>query len=353
MADPAVVVLFIVVFIGFWLVNYLLQRKKAKNSLTRIETTYGTLKVFSGVFMGLGFAYLLEGNLTSEDLTNQGVLKFFGSLPGIILILGLGFILYFMSTSVLGENIFRPVREFGTSSSVFGKKTSYLNLPETGAAEMIEFAHNFNSNTLDLANRISIVNVHIDNLEQVIPSITTVFNKVNPAIESVESLIHQIEDIQIGVDNELVANTTLTEKGEEIKAALDQTIFDMISQLNESYEMLNLLTINIAIEAANNDNEAFLKIAEQSREFYKGFENFSEQISRKFVDLERAFGNTIDTFKEGIKSKSYDINLLQDGIMTSKKQLRDIDKISGEMDTLKRTIEGHIHNIRKDFPTDY
>lgn len=353
MADPSVIALFLIIFVGFWITNYLLQRKKQKNSLRRIETTYGTLKVFSGVFMGLGFAYLLEGELTSTQFQEVPFIAFLGSLAGIITVLIFGLILYFISHSILGENIFRPVREFGTASSIFGKRTSYLNLPETGAYEMIRFAHNFNSNTLNLANQISLVNVHINELSNLLPNLTTTMKRINPSIEGIEGIVYQFENMREELASSKLQHENFTALSEELKDKLSSSIFEMISEMSESYEVLNLLTINIAIESANSENQAFQKISEQMRDYYKNYENITDQMSRRFVTIEKNFEDAINKYKESLATREYDLEVITSGIKDSKNQIQEVEKLSGEIEVVQNNIADYIRKIKRDFPTDY
>jgi len=353
MADPSVIALFLIIFVGFWITNYLLQRKKQKNSLTRIETTYGTLKVFSGVFMGFGFAYLLEGNLTSTQFRENPFFEFLGSLTGTIIVLILGLILYFISNSILGENIFRPVREFGTASSIFGKKTSYLNLPESGAYEMVNFAHNFNANTLSLANQISLVSVHINELSNFLPNLTATMKRINPSIEGIEGIVYQFDNLREEIASSKLEHENFTTLSEDLKDELSSSIFEMISQMSESYEVLNLLTINIAIESANSENPAFQKISEQMRDFYKNFENFTDQMSRRFVTIEKTFEDAISRYKESVATRKYDLEVITSGINNSKNEIREVEKLSGEIEVVQNNIADYIRKIERDFPTDY
>ena len=128
MADILATVIYSLLLIGFYSTNQYLYRNYHKYSLRKIELNYGTMKVFSGVFMGGGGILILDYVqqtyfLDLDEITAEN--PFFGIIMFLI-----GLVLYAISTTQLKDNIFKPLREFENLSTVLGRKTTFINFPE-------------------------------------------------------------------------------------------------------------------------------------------------------------------------------------------------------------------------------
>lgn len=364
MADQFTLLLFFVVFVGFLGFNLFLSGRRTRNSVRGVEVYYGLYKIFSGVFIALGFYALLEGTLVAfdSDSTNP-IIRFFGGIAegvadfqvgyiGIFYII-LGMILFTFSTSNLKRSIFRPIQEFSLTSSVFGKKSIMVRFPELGAVELKDFARNFNMNTKELADQISLLEIHKNQIVQTMRDVEMRIGQTDPRIDTFNNVINGFSTVleEQNRVNGMISDTK--NNAETLIQSYEHTTNSLISKLTESVEYLNLLTINIAIEAANTENEAFETISVKSREFFNEFEDFVSQAFEQLITIESSFKKVYRNFSDTLEGEDNALQANRALIEQARGVLRENEFSKSEIDTLKEGILRTVGEFERDFPKSY
>jgi hypothetical protein len=364
MVDQFTLIIFLIVFIGFYIVNLYLYRGKTKNSLSYIETNYGQMKVFSGVFIGLGIYTLLAGNLINLDSESSNLfirllsipINFIMDLPGVaiaFIYIIFGLILFTVSSAGLKANLFKPIREFSSTSAVYGKKSLMVRFPEIGALEMQEFAKNFNTNSKELANKISLLEIHKNKL-------TFLINEFNINVDNIDPSISVINDITAEFNNVLTQQNKNIDNWKNVRVnsaklieSYEEATNQLINKLSESVEYFNLLTINIAIEAANTENETFEVIAEKSREFFNEFEDFTNKSFERLIVIENTFKKVFNEFNASFEKESDKSQINKEAVEKAKSVIRENEQYLGQIDNIQQQIMKTIEEFNKDFPASY
>ncbi len=239
----------------------------------------------------MGALFLLDGRLFSSEIISSNM--FLSFLKGLdpswiaVFFLLVGFLFFFSSKRGLEEQITSPLEQFSEAMAIYGSKGIFIRLLELGALEFRLFARKFNEATLKVANDLDITKEYFDQviegLSQIASKISS-FNKESVNFRSfLNSFTSLLTEQQMVIDN-ISKLKTDTHKWFETSA---ESIGEISNQLLVLSEALNLMTINIAIEAANSEAEQFQEIAKKSREIFLEFEELTLSLIKEVGQLKQ------------------------------------------------------------------
>ncbi len=294
-------------FLLVGLVSMLNSRKYASGSLIRLERRFSFLNFIGGGLFGIAIYYLLDGNLFSpEVVSSSAFLSFVGglhpfTLASLYLIVGILF--FFLSKRGLEEQITNPVEQFSQAMSIYGSKGIFIRLLELGALEFRLFARKFNEATLNIANDLDIVKEYFD---EVIENLNEVNHQINSFNKETVNFKSYLQNFTNMVKSQEKIVTYLESMKMDAKNWFENSgnkISEISNELLVLSESLNLMTINIAIEAANSGVEQFHEIATKSREIFQTFEKLTIELIREIGVLKSLMTNHFQNI-ESITSSS-------------------------------------------------
>ncbi len=350
----AVVISIIFMLVG--LISFLNSLKYAPGSLVRLQRRFSFLNFIGGALFGMGAFFLLDGRLFSPEITSSNsFLKFLKSWDPVwlaVVFLLVGFLFFFSSKRGLEEQITSPLEQFSEALTIYGSKGIFIRLLELGAMEFRLFARKFNEATLKVANDLDITKEYfdqvIDGLSQVANKIST-FNKESVNFRNfLDSFSSLLTDQQFIIQN-LGKLKDDTKHWFETSA---NTIGDISNQLLVLSEALNLMTINIAIEAANSEAEQFQEIAKKSREIFQEFEGLTLSLIKEVGQLKQFLQNHFSSVEE-LSSHETTSQEVQETIqkiidMLEAQMTRRLD-VRSEIDKIDQTLL----KINETLPTPY
>lgn len=335
----------------------ILISKRDLNSISFHHRISIIFLVFAGIYMGQLIDFFLSDNLFSPELiAKNGALNYINHSSLLIyiiisIILALG--LFFASTGYIETSVFIPLREFSLITKAYGKKSTRLAYPEIGATEIRNFARNLNLSGIALADNISFVHIHLEKLAGLANQLETQLAGLDPHFSILDKLLTNLTRINHALTT---FDINVTEVSEGVQTdlikinSLNKEIFESVSQMTE---MLNLLTINISIEAANTDIDAFTTISEKGREIYKDFESLSIRAIETEHEYETIINHDsekLDTIKSLLSKELEKLQVLTSDISTYYTAQQEFRQI-GQFAT--KEIYEVVKKIEDEMPPDY
>jgi len=274
---------------------------KSSGSLRDTEKIHRYLLITGALIIGLAFGSL-QSTFSNFSLIGDEFI--------ISLLLGLGGLLVILyGTTLLKSKLWTPLENISEYSAEFGSYFIATRLTETGGVELEQFAKRFNSNAINLANKISVLEIQVDRVSESLESTIRTSKQLSSSTSSLGDLAIQYGDStgnqyslvsQIG--NQVDQFINWYDKAQEI-------LKENFVELRSLSEMGNLIAINAAVEASNLEipNPGFETLASKLRELARSLEERQEGLRRVIEDI----SNNYEQFKlevEGFLKQSIDIS---------------------------------------------
>lgn len=343
-------------FLLVGLISFLNSLKYTPGSLVRLQRRFSFLNFIGGALFGMGALFLLDGNLFSpEIIESNGLLQFLTKLnPFSIatLFLIVGFLFFFMSKRGLEDQITSPLEQFSEAMAIYGSKGIFIRFLELGAFEFRSFARKFNEATLKVANDLDITKEYFDQVIDGLSVITSKISSFNKETINFRNFLESFSNLLAEQQNIIEGMVKLKEDtGHWFETSANQ-ISEISDQLLTLSEALNLMTINIAIEAANSEAEQFQEIANKSREIFQEFESLTLTLIKEVGHLKQFLRNhfeSIDELSENTENAKEVQNSVRKIIDLLEEQMTKRLSVRSEIEKIDQTLL----KINETLPTPY
>ncbi|MCE7734107.1 MAG: hypothetical protein GPJ54_04455 [Candidatus Heimdallarchaeota archaeon] len=304
---------------------------KSKHSLRNQESVHRFILISSGILIGTGIgSQVIVPNGDSEvidQFTSQGseILNnsfFFG-----LLLIFLGLIIGVIGIYYLKFSLWKPLEEISEYSAQFGRSFMATRLPVTGGLELRRFSERFNNNILDLANKISSIEIKADILK----------NATHSAINSSSNLSSNIARVSENVDS----FSQFVSRQENAIDKINNEISNFISWYNETQIRLenqfteirslsetgNMLSVNASIESVNleTQNPGIETIALKLHDLAGSLDSRQDELRTILMDIQTVY----TSFSSNVKS-----------------ELDEISSLSNNAISLTSSIENSLGNLK-------
>lgn len=316
---------------GYGLYTALNHIVRSKGSLRNQESVHRFILISSGILIGTGISsQVFVPNGDSEivnEFTSQGTGILNNSFYFGLLLVFLGLIFSVIGIYYLRFSLWKPLEEISEYSSQFGKSFMATRLPLSGGLELRRFSERFNNNILDLANKISSIEIKADILK----------NATNQAINSSVNLSGNISRISENVDS----FSQFVARQENAIEKVNTEITNFIGWYNETQVKLenqfteirsisetgNMLSVNASIESVNleTQNPGIETIAIKLHELAGSLDSRQEDLRTILIDIQ----NVYTSFSTHVKQ-----------------ELDEIRSLSGNAISLTSSIESSLGNLK-------
>ena len=352
-------IVIIVLFGAFALVIFFIwmfQLIFPSTKLERVEWNYGTIKALGGILIAIGIITFLERLFSTVNTEEIFFLTLLGYGDNIILgVIGLliGVILLFFSTYILKTKIFQPIKELVLTSSLRGKKTDYIETPQSNTQEINQFISQFNESSLNYANQLNFLKINLEELQQPIGNLISFFDRLKPMGTIYNNELKQLQAFLRNSNESYSLSFSFSKEVQQDIQSFLTTFTSLRLLLKETIEFLNVLSINIGIESIRSKNIAFEAISKKTTEYFTEFEgrsmSYVNELNRVILNLGEKFTN----FEESINLDSIKTSELKERLIIANQALKRTDKIHEQVLDLKQEISSHIDSILKNKPISY
>lgn len=304
---------------------------KSKQSLRNQESVHRFILISSGILIGTGIAsqvYVPKGESEILDqFSSQGSDFLNNSFFFGLLLVFLGVIIGVIGIYYLKYSLWQPLEEITEYSAQFGKSFMATRLPVTGGLELRRFSERFNNNILDLANKISSIEIKADILKNAthtaINSSSNLSNNIARVSENVESFsqfVTRQENAIEKINNEI---SNFINWNNETQVRLENQ-FTEIRSLSETG---NMLSVNASIESVNleTQNPGIETIALKLHDLAGSLDSRQEELRTILIDIQ----NVYTSFSSNVKS-----------------ELDEITSLSNNAISLTSSIESSLGNLK-------
>ncbi|MHA2032555.1 MAG: hypothetical protein ACW99Q_24565 [Candidatus Kariarchaeaceae archaeon] len=318
------------------------------------ESVHRFILISSGILIGTGVAsqiFIPRGNDEIDKFTSQsGILVNTSFYFGLLLFL-LGIIVATIGIYYLRLTLWMPLEEISEFSAQFGSAFVATRLPLTGGLELRRFSERFNNNILDLANKISSIEIKADILKdathQAINSSSNLSGNIARVSENVESFTQFVtkQDYVLDKINSEISNFISWYNETQIRL---ENQFTEIRSLSDTG---NMLSVNASIESVNleTQNPGIETIALKLHELAGSLDTKQDELRSILIDIQNvytSFSSNVRSELEEFKDLSTNAVSLTSSIENSIGNLKNNDdEINNSSQNLVSSLEKFISGL--------
>ncbi len=331
--------------------------KYPSGGIKRLERRLTFLNFVGGILLGIGIFELLNNRLVSPDtISSNGFLSWIAGWDVLALSLSLiviGLLFFIISKRGVEEQLIFPVQQITAALDMYGNKALFVRFIELGAFEFRMFAKTFNSATMEIANRIDMANQYFDKLKERVNDVERKISETNQRTFNYQELLNQFSGF---LSNQQIFLNDLREIYNQTKSWREEyeiSFGEMAEEMREITESLNLITINIAIESANLEQEQFQEISSNSREVFKNLEQLSIKFAESYSTIRSDINFDVEQIIENNQLNQEAVRNIIQGLdeIVNKLEITVKDRI--EVKEINEELREYISKIDQILPPSY